>query len=73
MPGSLCREDDDCDQQVPQAHGTVTVIDSIETISADATIETIWQKAIEMTGFGEEMYEFRLGFKPSYDWVLNHI
>ena len=52
-----CPSESDCDQQLPQAHGTVTVIDSIEAVSADggdATTESIWQKAIEMTGIGEK-------------------
>ena len=44
-----------------------TVIDSIEAISADggdATIETIWQKAIEMTGFGKNTPRLKLiGFQ----------
>lgn len=67
MPGYLSPTDESGDQQLPQAHGTVTVIDSIEAISADggdATIETIWQKAIEMTGFGKNTPRLKLiGFQ----------
>ena len=60
MPGYLS-PDESGDQQLPQAHGTVTVIDAIEAISADdATIETIWQKAIEMTGFGKNTPRLKL-------------